>query len=182
MKSGDRSHCGSAALAISVTLRRPALVCFNVLVMNWLTLLMSVLLMASVAVVRADEPAEKRPGKSESDKRKKEDKGVDRDDRDGKESRKTNHPPSRGDWEKRREQLKNMSPEERLAKRKEIKERLEKRIAELRARQTNGTLSPQETRELERREQILKRFESDNVGGTRIERPKPVFTNSPLEK
>src|SRR5688572_28924916 len=105
-----------------VTLRRPALVCFNVLVMNWLiTLLMSVLLSASMAVVRADEPAEKRPGKSESDKRKKDDKGFAREDRDGKDPRRTNQSPSRSYWEKRREQLKNMSPEERLAKRKEIK-------------------------------------------------------------
>jgi hypothetical protein len=35
---------------------------------------------------------------------------------------------------------------------------------------------------LERREQILKRFEQENGGAPRIERPKPVFTNSPAQK
>jgi tellurite resistance protein len=151
--------------------------------MNWLiTLLLSALLAASVAVARADESADKRSRQNESEKRKKEEKGLIKGERESREARKTNNAPARGDWEKRREQMKHMSPEERIAKRKEIKARLEKRIAELRARQSNGTLSPQETRELERREQILKRFESENQGGTRIERPKPVFTNSPLEK
>ena len=75
-----------------------------------------------------------------------------------------------------REQLKNMTPEEREAKRKELKERLEKRITELRARQTNATITPQESRELERREQILKRFEQNTPGAPRTEAPKPVFT------
>ena len=165
-----------------VTLRDSSPVCFNVLVMNWLiTLSLSALLAASVAVVRADEPVDRRSRQDESEKRKKEEKGLIKE-REARDSRKTNTAPARGDWEKRREQMKHMSPEERIAKRKEIKARLEKRIAELRARQSNGTLSPQETRELERREQILKRFESENQGGTRIERPKPVFTNSPLEK
>lgn len=164
---------------LRVTLRRPALVCFNVLVMNRLiTFLIPVLLAASLAAVSADDSKDKRPGGNETEKRKKEDKGLAKEDR---ESRKTNNP-ARVDWEKRREQMKNMSPEERLAKRKEIKERLEKRISELRDRQAKGTLSPQETRELERRQQILKRFEFEEQGGTRIERPKPVLTNSPLEK
>ena len=137
--------------------------------MKWLfTLLMSVLLAASVVGVRGDDPPDKPARQGEE--------------RDGKkDSRKTNNV-SRSDWEKRREQLKNMTPEERAAKRKEIKERLEKRIAELRHRQTNSTLSAQETRELERREQILKRFEPEVAGGTRIEHPKPVLTNSPVEK
>jgi C4-dicarboxylate-specific signal transduction histidine kinase len=62
--------------------------------------------------------------------------------------------------ERRREEFNKLTPEEREAKRKELKERLEKRIAELRAKQTNGTLNAQETRELERREQILKRFDA----------------------
>jgi hypothetical protein len=137
--------------------------------MKWLfTLLMWVLLAASVVGVRGDDS----PGKPARQ-------GEERDGK--KDSRKTNNV-SRSDWEKRREQLKNMTPEERAAKRKEIQERLEKRIAELRHRQTNGTLSAQETRELERREQILKRFEPEGPGGTRIEHPKPVLTNSPVEK
>lgn len=79
-------------------------------------------------------------------------------------ARRTNAGPDRAEWERR---LKNMTPEEREAKRKELKERLEKRIAELHAKQTNATITPQETRELERREQILKRFEQPPVGGVK---------------
>ena len=76
-----------------------------------------------------------------------------------KDGRKTNAGPSREERDKHREEFNKLTPEEREAKRKEIKGRLEKRITELRAKQTNATLNPQETRELERREQILKRFE-----------------------
>jgi hypothetical protein len=90
--------------------------------------------------------------------------------------------PPRVEGERRREQLKNMTPEERAAKRKEIRGRLEKRIAELRSKQTNATLSAQETRELERREQILKRFEQETIAAPRTERVKPVLTNAPVEK
>lgn len=75
------------------------------------------------------------------------------------EGRRTNAGPSREEREKRREQFNKLTPEQREAKRKEIKERLEKRISELRVRQTNATITVQESRELERREQILKRFE-----------------------
>jgi len=78
-----------------------------------------------------------------------------------KEPRKTNAGPAKTEWEKR---LEKMTPEEREAKRRELKERLEKRIADLRGKQTNGTITAQETRELERREQILKRFELATPG------------------
>ena len=63
--------------------------------------------------------------------------------------------------EKRREDFNKLTPEEREAKRKELRERLEKRLNELRAKQTNGTITPEETRDLERREQIKKRFEQN---------------------
>jgi len=76
-----------------------------------------------------------------------------------KEPRKSNAGPSREEREKRREEFNKLTPEEREAKRKEIKGRLEKRICELRSKQTNATITTQETRELERREQILKRFD-----------------------
>ena len=76
-----------------------------------------------------------------------------------KDSRKTNAGPSREERDKRREEFNKLTPEEREAKRKEIKGRLEKRICELRSKQTNATITTQETRELERREQILKRFD-----------------------
>jgi hypothetical protein len=96
-----------------------------------------------------DEPAEKRQGREEMDKRKE-------------------------DWKK-------LSPEEREAKRKEIKARLEKRIADLRSKQTNATITAQETRELGRSEQILKRFEQQNAAG-RAERPKVAEPAAPDPK
>jgi hypothetical protein len=147
------------------------------------TILMCATLVASALVLRADDPPEKSPSREDSEKRKEEWKKLSPEEREAKmnEWRKTNAGPSRAEMEKRREQLKNMTPEERAAKRKEIKERLEKRIAELKAKQTNGELATQEARELERREQILKRFEQEDSGTPRIERPKVVLTNSPAE-
>lgn len=138
-------------------------------------------LAASVIISRGGDSPEKRLGRDDLEKRKEEWKKLSPEEREAKmkEARKTNGVSSRIDSEKRREQLKNMTPEERAAKRKEIKERLEKRIAELRAKRTNGTLSASEVRELDRREQVLKRFEQEPGGLPRIERPKPVFTNAP---
>jgi hypothetical protein len=145
--------------ARAVTLHRLPRVCFDVLKMNLrLVSTFAALLLAAPLFVHADDKA--------------------RDAR--KESRKTNSAPMRGDSEKRRESFKNMSPEERVAKRKEIRARLEKRIGELRAKRSDATLSPQEARELERREQILRRFDQEEKVG--IERPKPVFTNAPGKK
>lgn len=130
------------------------------------------------ALRAAEEPAEKPIVREESEKRREERKKLSPDERDArtKEGRKTNGAPPREEWEKKREQFKNMTPEEREAKRTELKDRLEKRIAELRARQTNATITPQESRELERREQILKRFEQNTPGTPRIERSKPAVT------
>jgi len=133
-----------------------------------------------VMAVAAGEPAEKRSDREESEKRKEEWKKLSPEEREakGKEWRKTNAAPAREEWEKRREQSRNMSPEERVAKRKEIKGRLEKRIAELRARQVNATITAQESRELERREQILERFEAE---GPVAPRAKSVLTNAPVK-
>jgi hypothetical protein len=61
--------------------------------------------------------------------------------------------------QKRREEFKKLTPEQKEAKRQEFKARLEKRLAELRNKQTNGTLSEDELRELSRREQLLKHFQ-----------------------
>lgn len=62
--------------------------------------------------------------------------------------------------ERRRDQFKRLTPAERDAKRADLKARLEKRLNELRQRQTNGTITAEETREMQRREQILRRFTS----------------------
>lgn len=109
-------------------------------------------LVAALATAHAaDEPAEKRPGREESEKRK-------------------------DNWKK-------LSPEEREAKRKEIKARLEKRIVDLRVKQTNDTITVIETRELARSEQILKRFEQNSVAAKadHSKSNEPVAT-PPLEK
>jgi hypothetical protein len=146
------------------------------------TLLVSALFGASAMGLRAAEGLPGKPAsQDESEKRREEWKKLPAEEREAKmkEWRKTNGVPSREEREKKREQFKNMTPAEREAKRKELTERLEKRIAELRAKQTNATITPQESRELERREQILKRFEQGGSGTPRGERSKPVLTNSP---
>lgn len=84
--------------------------------------------------------------------------------------------PSREEADKRKEDWKKLSPEEREAKRVEIKGRLEKRICELRTKQTNNTITAQEIRDLTRSEQILKRFESNGPPVLRGER---ALTNTP---
>ena len=114
-------------------------------------------LAASILISHGGDAPEKRRSQEDSEKRKEEWKKLSPEEREArqKEWRKTNGFLSRTESEKRREQLKSMTPEERAAKRKEIKERLEKRIAELRAKRTNGALSASEVRELDRREQVL---------------------------
>ncbi len=87
----------------------------------------------------------------------------------------------REETEKRKENWKKLSPEEREAKRKEIKSRLEKRIVELRAKQAAATITASETRELARSEQILKRFEQ-NAAAAKADGAKskePVATPPP---
>ena len=152
--------------------------------MKWLfTILTCAIFAASPIGVRAGDSPEKR-SRDDSEKRKEDWKKLSPEEREAKmkEWRKTNGVSSKGESEKRREQFKNMTPEERTAKRKEIKGRLEKRITELRAKLAGATISAQETKELERREKILKHFEQASTAAPRIERPKPVFTNSPVQK
>ncbi len=123
-----------------------------------------------------DEPADKPLGRAEGEKIKSALSKLPLAERDArmKEWRKTNGGPNREEWEK-------MTPEQREAKRKEIKERLEKRIAELRAKQTDGTITAQEMSELSRSEKILKRFEQ-NGQPPRGERPKATEPAAPKPK
>jgi hypothetical protein len=146
--------------------------------MNGLSIMFALLLCGFGAGVSIAADESKPAGEKRKEERKK--LAPDEHDGKGKDWRKTNGNPARVEILKRREELKNMTPEERAAKRKEIKERLEKRIGELRFKQTNATLTAQETRELERREQILKRFEQEGPATPRIDRPKPILTNSPI--
>jgi|SRR5438045_3526085 hypothetical protein len=58
-----------------------------------------------------------------------------------------------------RPELKGLSPEERDAKRKEMRERMQKQLAELRKKKADGTLSEAEKKRLERMEEVNRRFE-----------------------
>ena len=82
--------------------------------------------------------------------------------------------PGREEADKRKEDWKKLSPEEREAKRKEIMARLELRLTELRLKQTNATITPKETRELTRSEEILKRFEQNTPHGEPSKDPQPA--------
>ena len=99
----------------------------------------------------AEPLAEKRPGSGEREAK-------------PRDAGKTNAGPAKAEWEKRRDEFNKLPPAEREAKRLEIKSRLEKRIAELRSHQTNNTLSAEDTKRLERNEQLLKRFEQNGPG------------------
>ena len=137
----------------------------------WLSLVFLALI---PGVGQAAEPlAEKRPSSQELNKRREELKKLSPEEREAKlkEWRETNAGPARQEWEKRREEFNKLPPAEREAKRLEIRSRLEKRIAELRVRQTNSTLSTEDAKRLERSEQLLKRFEQNGPGLSGAERP-----------
>ena len=142
----------------------------------WFVLVAALLGAVMPCTHAADEPADKRPGRAEAEKIKEEFNKLPQAERDArmKEWRKTNGGPNREEWDK-------MTPEQRESKRKEIKERLEKRIAELHAKQTAGTISTQETSELSRSEKILKRFEQNGMP-PRGERPKAAEPAAPEAK
>jgi|1185.fasta_scaffold1217310_2 hypothetical protein len=58
-----------------------------------------------------------------------------------------------------RSDIKGLSPEERDAKRKEMRERMQKQLAELRKKKADGSLNEAEKKRLERMEEVNKRFE-----------------------
>ncbi|HEY2953220.1 MAG TPA: hypothetical protein VGK40_11580 [Verrucomicrobiae bacterium] len=60
--------------------------------------------------------------------------------------------------------LRDMPPDEREAKRNEIKERLQKRLEDFRKKKTDGTITEPESRQLERMEEMVKRFEQGGPG------------------
>src|SRR4051812_1257389 len=99
--------------------------------MSWLlNILVCTMLVMSVPLLRAGDPAEKRPGRAESERKNEEWKNLSPEDRESRlKERKTNGAPSREEWTRRREAFQKMTPQEREVKRKEIKARLEKRIA-----------------------------------------------------
>jgi hypothetical protein len=128
-------------------------VCLAVFAMTkYLVMLMSLLLWSGLAY-GADEPDDKKCPDGSVEKK-----------------------PARTEAEKRKDEWKKLSPEEREAKRKEIKERLEKRIFGLRQKQTNNTITAQEARDLSRSEHILKRFEQNPPSMPRTPR---APTNAP---
>jgi hypothetical protein len=107
---------------------------------------------------------------------------------------------NRNEWEKRREEWKNLppekreerlrewrqqlqlsgsssrvlSPEEREAKRKEIKERIDAQISALQQKQTGGPITEPEQRRLERMQRMSKRLETGGLLGSPLGLPRPL--------
>lgn len=133
--------------------------------MKWTTFLLSACLLAACAPLSAAD-GDKVPAPDNVKSK-------------AKEGRKTDSGP---EWEKRRQQMEKMTPEEREAKRQELKERLEKRISDLRAKQTNATITAQEKRELERREKVLERFELALPSGGKGARGEPKNGEAPRKR
>ena len=84
-----------------------------------------------------------------------------------KERREKNGSPDGEALQKKREELKDLTPEAREAKRKEFRERFDKQLDELRKKKADGTITDEETKKLERMEQINKRFEQGKPDGDR---------------
>jgi len=122
----------------------------------FLLLLVAALGGGIIASRAADPISTNKPSREELEKRREEWRKLTQEERNAKlkEMRERS-------MEKRRDEFNKLTPEEREAKRKELRERLEKHLGELRAKQTNGTITPEETRDLERREQLKKRFEQN---------------------
>lgn len=88
------------------------------------------------------------------------------------EARKARMAEWRERWSTNRPNYRNLSPEEREAKRQELRERLEQQLRELRQKKADGTLTPAEQRHLDRMEEISKRFEQGSQGTG--PRPAPI--------
>lgn len=97
-----------------------------------------------------------------------------------KEWREKNGGPVGEALQKKREELKNLTPEEREAKRKEFRERFDKQVGELRQKKADGTITAEESKRLERMEQIIRRFEQGRPDGDRPPgSPKPRGEGDP---
>lgn len=72
-----------------------------------------------------------------------------------------------GELEKRREEFKNLTPEQRETKMKEMREKFAERRTDLEKKKANGTITPEESKQLERIEAMAKRGEK-----AREEKPK----------
>src|SRR3954469_15420880 len=79
--------------------------------------------------------------------------------------------------EKHRDELKGLSPAEREAKRKEMRERIQKQLVELRKKKADGTLNAVEKRRLERMEEVAKRLEQNQSGAEEGSTNKPAKDN-----
>ena len=73
---------------------------------------------------------------------------------------------------RQKERREKMTPEQREAQRKVWRERLEKRQDELKKKKSDGTLTPQEEKRLERMQDLMKRW--DQGGGTNAVPSKPA--------
>lgn len=103
---------------------------------------------------------------------------------------------ARAEWQKRREEWEKLSPEERHAKikewrqkqatnspvteaekqlrRKQLRERLEQQLLELREKKTNGTLNAEEKNRLARLEELAQRAQSGKPRPEKPQEPTPA--------
>jgi hypothetical protein len=81
-------------------------------------------------------------------------------------------------WREEREKFRSWTPEQREAKRKELRERFDKRLAELQKKKAAGALTEVEAKQLERMELMKKRFEQFGRGGAPSPR-RPATDKSP---
>lgn len=132
------------------------------------------LLLATItlpSLLAADEPAapDKTPAREDFEKLTPEERAA-----RIKQRRETNSTPFGEALQRKREELKNLTPEEREAKRKEFRERFQKQVGDLRKKKADGTISAEESKRLERLEQIIRRFEQGRPDGERPQgSPKP---------
>ena len=127
------------------------------------------LALGAVATVRADAaavPAQK-PSPGEADKKREDFKNLSPEER-------------RARMKECREKRDAMTPEQREAMREEFRERFDKRLADLQKKKADGTLSEQQARELERMEQMKKRFQQfGRPGGPPLKRPNGEKPSAP---
>ena len=76
----------------------------------------------------------------------------------------------------RRPDFKNLTPEQREAKRKEFRERMRQRATDLRKKKTDGTITGEEQKQLERMEEIEKRFDKNPARSE----PRPATPEKPV--
>ena len=81
-----------------------------------------------------------------------------------------------------RQQRQQQTPEQREAQRKQMRARMDKRLADLEKKKADGTLTEDETKQLERLEQMKKRQDQGGPQGAQPRRRPPGDKPAPADK